>query len=286
MFAGTMSARVVLFCDDDAAGRALAWACRARGIDLPLWCSVRPDGRWEPAPDVKVCVCVGEPQSDAGDEGAPLREWIRRGGALICVGEREQVSGNGVCVIARDAGWPGRVVDALIDLLGLTPALLPSYENRLRVLGRELDRRGLRVVRVEERGDGFRIQSDAAADLPALEFGGRELGQLTRQALTARGEPVWERARGHLATDGQERLLRYLGSDLDRRGAARVRIVTLARSLVVSGYESASPYDSPQPFQRLYRPSELRLLQQQGHHSRRAAKGWFSRLMRRFGVTS
>jgi hypothetical protein len=278
-----MNRPALLICNDAEFGRALGQSCRARGLGAPGWVALSGGPVAQLSQSAEAFVVGG----DAGIDVA--RALVEGAGeaVVIFVGVSAEAVSERLCVVAPEHDWPGRVVEALIDRLGLTPALLPSYENRLRVLGRELDRRGYTAVSIEELEGGFRIQSEAGSDveLPPLEFSSRDVGRFVRAAVTSRGEPDWERPRGRLAMAGQERLLRYLGGALDRRGATHVRIVTLARSLVVSGYESPSPYDPARPFQELYRASDLHFMQQQAYYRRRQAEGRLRRLMNRLGMS-
>ena len=280
-----MSNSVVLLCDDVAAGCLLSQACRARGLEPPLWCSIRQGVRWEPDETIKVgVVFAASLPGEAGRVQASGWDWPNI--SLIFVGETVQVDGTVFHIISPSDGWQERVIDVMLDLLGATTALLPSYENRLRVLGRVLDRRGYASVSIIEDADGLRIEpeTDGKERLATFDFRTQDFGRLARESLNSRGEPEWERPRGRLTSAGHEALLRYLGRDLDQRGAERIRVVWLAHSLVVSGYESQSPYGEPQSFQDIYRATDLQVLRQRASAERHSGAGWIKRLRRTLGI--
>lgn len=282
-----MSRRALFISNMEDRGRLLGQVCRASGIDPPGWCVSLDSAGAQLVSDAGIFILSSD---EGGRVPAAFIDAVMSRtdrAAIVITGEDGLADTERLRVIRQGDGWADGVVAALIDLLGLTPALLASYENRLRVLGRELDRRGYAAVHVEETDDGFRVQPESGADAqhPSFEFNSRMFGRLARESRTARGEPGWERPRGRLATQGHERLLRHIGSDLDQRGAAEIRIVALAHSLVVSGFQSTSPYDPPEAFQEMYRLSDLQALQEQGWHRRKEPQGWMQRLARRLGIT-
>ncbi|MEZ4520776.1 MAG: hypothetical protein R3A46_03875 [Thermomicrobiales bacterium] len=281
-----MSRPIFLVSNERSAAGEVGQACRARGLDVPAWCVVRQGSASQLASETGGYVIIGSSGAYPGWELARLLDEAARKPSVVFVGEPDQASHGTVRVIDRSSGWPDRVAEQLIDLLGLTPVILPNYENRLRVLGRELDRRGYLSVSIVEDGDRLRIRPEPGdeGNLPPFDFSTRDFGRLVRESLTARGEADWERPRGRLASSGHERLLRYLGQGLDRRGAERVQIVSLARSLVVSGYQSESPYEEPEPFNEMYRETQLEALQQGADLNRRGPDRWFGRLSRRLGI--
>lgn len=276
----------MLVCNDETAGHALGHACRARGLDAPQWCVIRPASCWEPAVDTAACIVVGDFPSNTEEGPRGMFERIVRQAPVIFVGDLHGSAGDGVRVIQPVDGWPDRAALALIDLLGLTEGLLPNYENRLRVLGRELDRWGYLAVSVSEEVGKLRVKSEAQGqeDLPSFDFQLTDFGRLAREARNSRGEREWERPRGRLTSAGHEALFRYLGRELDQRGGASIQIVALARSLVISGYASNSPYDRPAPFQEMYRATDLQLLQQRAGIRRQAGQGWIERLRMKLGI--
>lgn len=281
ILSGGGRASILLICNDLTLGRALGRACVAAGIAPPAWV-VTSGVPGRPIMSFDVTVAIPEP----GTASAAQLAGLAAGGPVIVVGERLPRAGDALEWVAPGPGWDVRVVDRLIDRLGLTPALLPSYENRLRVLGRELDRRGYPAVSIVETPEGFDVRPEAPEDahLDGFGFNDPDFGRLAREAMMARGEEPWERPTGRLAPSGHERTLRALGWDLDARGASRVRIVPLAQSLVVSGLQAASPYDAPEPFRELFRAEHLRDLERRTAQGRREPDSWLARLKLKLGV--
>jgi hypothetical protein len=201
---------------------------------------------------------------------------------LLIDNAAERRPGPGVQTIRPEPGYEGQVAERLVDLLGFSLALLPTYENRLRVLGRELDRRGIGWATIRETHGGLRVRPEAPGqqDPIPFEFGHGEFRRRVREALGARGEQVWERPRSRLASSGHERLLRAIGRDLDLRCAEQIQIVALATTLVVSGMSAASPYDPAEPFQDLLGEAELGNLLSQLRLARQPSRGWRTRLAR------
>jgi hypothetical protein len=271
--------RALLICNDVDAGRALGRACAERGLEPPGWCVPYAAGGPHDA-DVLVVVESG---------GDPARHLAQRlvddanGRTVLLIDdERESRSGAGVQTIRPEPGYEGRVAERLVDLLGFSPALLPTYENRLRVLGRELDRRGIGWATIRETPGGLRVRPETPGqqDPVPFEFGHGEFRRRVREALGARGEQVWERPRSRLTSSGHERLLRAIGRDLDLRCAEQIQIVALATTLVVSGMSGASPYDPAEPFQDLLGEAELGDLLSRLRLARQPSRGWRARVAR------
>ncbi len=281
-----MSGAVVLLCNDEPAGRAIAQACRSHGIAPPLWRALRPGWEWRPEPGVVACVNVAE--ADSADGLARSAELGRSDGLMpvIWVGQPSARGFEPFRHIEATGAWPERVALALIDALGLTEALLPNYENRLRVLGRELDRRGYTSVSISEQGDTLLVEpeSEGQSGLPTIIVKPPDFRRWAREALNSRGEQEWERPRGVIAVAGHEALLRSLGQELDRRGARDIRIVSLARSLVLTGVATVSPYDAGEPFQEIYRSADLQHSQRRGSRLRQRQAGWIERIVRALGI--
>jgi hypothetical protein len=272
----TAGGSALLICNEVETGRAVGRACAQRGLEPPAWCVPL-------AP-------TGEPQFDAfvivDGEDYPGRRFARRlaegagGRNLLLVGEMETQPGEGAQIIRPERGYEALVADRLIDLLSLSPALLPTYENRLRVLGRELERRGIGWETIRETSAGLRVRPDLSDQPEPFEFGHDEFRRRVREALTARGEQVWERPRSRRGPVGHERLLRAIGYDLDRRCAQQVQIVALASTIVVAGLEAVSPYDPAEPFQQLLSEIELRDVVERFRTGRQSSRGWRARLSR------
>ncbi len=277
----------LLICNDLAMGRALGRACAAYGLVPPAWVVLR-EGAARLDAAFNVVILVIAPGDPANRREPALLAEIADVQPVIVVADLGTNPTGHAGMIAPDDGWETRVVELLADHLGVTAALLPTYENRLRVLGRELDLQGYAVVSIVETTEGFQVRPEGPDQerLEVFEFTNRDFGRFVREALVARGEDSWVRPTGRLSSSGHEALLRMLGRDLDRDGATQVQITLLARSLLISGLRAASPYDAPEAFQELLREVHLRDLERRAGYERRAPEGWIARFSKRFGLGS
>jgi len=170
-----------------------------------------------------------------------------------------------------------RVAEVIGSAAGATPALaqgadatLPAalaratYQNRLRVIGRQLDLYGYRALNLSEVAGGFlaRALPPAGRQPEALEFPDRDLPQSLAAAFAARGEGEHRRAASHLLPTGYEDVLRALGHDLDERLAEAITITELDAFVVVAGVEQREAFGAHAlaPFQQLLRQDDLATL--------------------------
>jgi hypothetical protein len=136
------------------------------------------------------------------------------------------------------AGAPLTPQTRLLDVPHHVPdaLLAPTYQNRLRVIGRQCDALGLRELAILEAAEGFVVRAIAPRDRRAemLEFADAHFAHLVSEALTMRGRhvspphPAW-----------YEDALRAVGHQLDRHAVDRVTIVELEQYLLVSGHQPA-----------------------------------------------
>jgi CheY-like chemotaxis protein len=131
--------------------------------------------------------------------------------------------------------------DALTDPdLSGVPAhrLRPTYQNRLRIVGRQIDIEDQRDIFLFEVNGGFILRSLAShSRLPeALEFNDRDFPSLLKASLDDQGtgEPMAESPHSLLPT-GYQDFLRALGYQLDDMLAEAIAIMELPESIVVSG---------------------------------------------------
>jgi CheY-like chemotaxis protein len=119
------------------------------------------------------------------------------------------------------------------------PAALvrPTYQNRLRAIGRQLDLYGYRSVNILEVGGGFiaRAALPGSRTHQALEFPDEHLPHLISSTISARGERDHQRARSHLLPTGYEDFLRAVGFRLDDHGAEVVTVTELTTFVAVGG---------------------------------------------------
>lgn len=114
----------------------------------------------------------------------------------------------------------------------------PTYQNRMRVIGREMDVSEFRAVSLWEVGGGFlaRGTRQGRRTAEALEFRDRDLPQLVE--VTARGDGERRQRTGLLIPTGYEDLLRAIGRRLDDQMSESVTFSELSRAIIVSGLSS------------------------------------------------
>jgi hypothetical protein len=134
------------------------------------------------------------------------------------------------------AGVPLTPQTRLLDIPHDIPEalLVPTYQNRLRVIGRQCDALGLRELAILEAVGGFVVRAITPRDGRAemLEFADAHFAHLVSEAITMRDQPV---PTPHHAW--YEDTLRAIGHELDRRAVDRVGIVELKQGLLVSGHQ-------------------------------------------------
>ena len=113
--------------------------------------------------------------------------------------------------------------------------LSPTYQNRLRVIGRQCDALGLCELAILEAVGGFVVRGIRMRDGRAevLEFADAHFAHLVSEAITIRDQRV---PTPHHAW--YEDTLRAIGHELDRSAVDCVTIVELKQSLLVSGHQT------------------------------------------------
>jgi CheY-like chemotaxis protein len=148
----------------------------------------------------------------------------------------------------------------------------PTYQNRLRVIGRQLDRYGYRSVNVVEVAGGFLVRAVARGQRApeALEFPDSDFPHLVAGAFAARGEEPWNRAKSKLLPTGYEDFLRSLGRALDERSAEAVSIAEFEDILVVGGVGQSETYETSQlqPFHLLLKLEDVEYMLDQSFRMR------------------
>jgi DNA-binding NarL/FixJ family response regulator len=114
--------------------------------------------------------------------------------------------------------------------------LVPTYQNRLRVIGHQCDALGLRELAILEAAAGFVVRAIAPQDRRAemLEFADANFAHLVSETITVRdeGAPTPPHA-------WYEDTLRAVGQELDLRAVDRVTIGELEQCMLVSGHQPA-----------------------------------------------
>lgn len=144
----------------------------------------------------------------------------------------------------------------------LPPELLrPTYQNRLRLIGRHLDVGGFRTVVVLEVDGGFvaRAVSRSDRELQLLEFLDETFPERMIQATESRGAGERGSKGSPIAPTGYEDLFRALGRQADLRKLARISIAEMTDGLVLAGDDCAAEIARPVDF-RLSQDAISRLL--------------------------
>jgi len=151
--------------------------------------------------------------------------------------------------------------------------LEPTYQNRLRVIGRHLDLLSYRSFVIVEVEGGLLVRAVRAdqRDGEALEFPDGAFRQLMLDAISSRGSGYHSYTPSPLLPTGYEDFLRALGHRLDQRLARGVVVTECPSMVVVTGDEQShtstqAPY---RVFEDLLRPQDVTALLDQAF-SRRA----------------
>jgi hypothetical protein len=142
--------------------------------------------------------------------------------------------------------------------------LAPTYQNRLRVIGRQLDIYQYRSVSVIEVAGGFLVRAapPGTRTPDALEFPDRDFPRFILTGIECRNRDNDEYRKvppGELAPTGYEDLLRALGHRLDEMSAESIVIVELKDVIAVGGrgHSDLSLAPTIETFQLFLREHEI-----------------------------
>ncbi|MEX1157733.1 MAG: response regulator [Thermomicrobiales bacterium] len=160
---------------------------------------------------------------------------------------------------------------------------LPTYQNRMRVVGRELDLSEFRSVSIWEVGGGFLARGirPGRRTPEALEFLDRDFPQLV--AVTARGDGERRLTRAELLPTGYEDLFRAIGRRLDEQLAEAVTLSELSQTIIVTGLTKVdgSAHVTPQPFEWVLGAEETAAVLDEAYRQRGPSQGPEPGLLRR-----
>ena len=234
--------------------------------------------------------------SDSGTEQDAVAAF--HGGVADYVPVRpgyEQAVAQLVRRIAEAAG-ESEVVPTQLVAAGVADELLqPNYQNRLRVIGRQLDLLGYRSVNVLEVAGGFVVRAvqTGSRQPEALEFADQYFPQMVATAIAARGEGERRtRSTARLTPTGYEDCLRALGYRLDAHLAEAVTITELEEFLAVGGVGKLESYNltTVGPIQWLLREPDITFMLDEAYKRRRPEaqsqrrSSIFSRIAQRDGT--
>jgi hypothetical protein len=155
---------------------------------------------------------------------------------------------------------------------------VPTYQNRLRVMGQQLDLGGYRSINLLELPGGFLIRALRTGErVPeALEYPLGEFPELLAQAVAAHGEGERRHHPHHphpLLTTGYEDFLRALGRHLDEQRVEAITVAELEGFVAVGGLTGVEGYERTgiAPFQLLLRAEDIGALLDGAFHRRAPA---------------
>lgn len=158
-----------------------------------------------------------------------------------------------------------------------------SYQNRLRVIGRQLDLYGYRSINLLEVGGGFLVRALApdSRTPQALEFSDRDFPQLIAGAIGARGEGERRCGKTPLLPTGYEDFLRALGYRLDQQLAEATTIGEMESFIAVGGVAmlDGRGQTSLGPFQHLLRSDDIAYLLEEAFQRRAKRPSALGRLL-------
>lgn len=133
------------------------------------------------------------------------------------------------------------------------PPELPSelmnhtYQNRLRVIGRQLDLNRYRMASVFEVQGGFLVRAlpEIGRDAEAIEFPDRDFLHWVTDAYVNRGEGERGNSQSPLLPSGYEDFLRAMGAALDRHKAEAVSIAEYSTVIVIGGTSNVDSLAQP-----------------------------------------
>ncbi|HET9014882.1 MAG TPA: response regulator [Thermomicrobiaceae bacterium] len=172
--------------------------------------------------------------------------------------------------VPKTPGYPEAVVGALQhvltpEALGAPPAavperadvpeelLAPSYQNRLRAVGHQLDVDGYRSVQLAEVADGFQVRALPPGDArpQALQFGDRDFPQRIALAIGQRARTGPDHVSYAPQPTGYEDFLRAIGRWLDDQRAESISVMELDGLVLVAGMTRGHGGDVPEPFHQM-----------------------------------
>lgn len=185
---------------------------------------------------------------------------------------------NGVASLISQIKTSPDIHDAIVPAQIVPPhvadwLLQPTYQNRLRVIGRHLDVYRYRRVNILEVEGGFvvRASPQGSRGVETLEFVGHQFAQLIAKAASDRGSGERIKAQPDaLLPTGYEDFLRAVGYQLDHHAAEAITVSELEEIVVVGGVgrvdeTGVSRYG---PIQWLFRSDDVSVLLDQAYQRR------------------
>ncbi len=154
--------------------------------------------------------------------------------------------------------------------------LNPTYQNRLRVIGRQLDLNRSRMVSIFEVDGGFLVRAipERGRIADALEFPDRDFHHWITDAYRNRGNGERPASTSKLLPSGYEDFLRAIGAALDRHQAEAVTVAEFASVIVVGGSAKldTSAHTTVGNLQWILQQDDIKQVLDEGYRQRRRAQ--------------
>ncbi len=151
-----------------------------------------------------------------------------------------------------------------------------TYQNRLRVIGRQLDLNHHRLASIFEVDGGFLVRalSDRGRNADALEFPDRDFPHFITGAYRNRGDGERKTSTSPLFPSGYEDFMRAIGASLDRHGVDAVTIAEFNDIVVVGGNLKLDTSGRPAigGLQWVLRADDIKQVLDAGYQRRRPGK--------------
>lgn len=142
--------------------------------------------------------------------------------------------------------------------------LPPTYQNRLRVIGYQLDTERYRDAAIFEIDGGFvvRAMAKGGTRAEALEYPDSQFEKLMQDAVDDRGHGEGHERHSTVLPTGYQDFLRALGFLLDNQSAIGFTIIELESHILVNGLEPSDSTTGHTAFRRFERYLTREHLQQ------------------------
>ena len=174
-----------------------------------------------------------------------------------------------------------------LDSATTSRLMTPTYQNRLRALGRQLDLYNYQSVNLLEVEGGFvvRAMAPGSRSPAALEFSDRDFPTIMGGALADRGAGERRRVPHPLLPTGYEDFLRGVGRRLDDQSAEAITLTDLGSFIAVGGVCPSDAYNhvAMTPLQWLLRAEDITFLLDESYRLRAATpkRGLLDRVLGR-----
>lgn len=277
---------ILLVSKNNHEAQAIAHSCQRLGLPAPIHLKTGEAAvQWVAEHQCHVCVLDQDLPGIDGLETLARLHQRKANLPVIMLGQAVDVAvaafHGGVvdfvpkqhgfeAIIAQRVGQIGQTVAQGVGTKPLgadtagEPLREPTYQNRLRVIGRHIDLYGYRSLNLLEVGGGFlvRVLQTGGRTPEALEFADRDFPQLVATAIAARGEPSRPRRISTLIPHRYEDLLRVLGHRLDGQLAEAITIAEFDSFVVVGGIAMVDGLEATSlaPFQAFLKGDDLNAL--------------------------